>query len=162
MNESEAAATKDSGSDRRIWLIGIFIAALLIIVAAGAVFIGGTEQEAVYADGSPEAAFQEYVVAWDVGDPAAAYAALSAGARRRVSRYDFDEANQWRNEQASRIWIDERTGTDERPQLRLSIETVYQGGFFGSGRNREDSRVTLVQEDGVWKIDTPLVGYQRW
>ena len=134
--------------------IALTASALLVIASAGS-------DTATYPADSAEAAFADYARSWEDGDVDAAYAAFSAGARSRVPTHEFRGTNRWRNEEATRIWIDERSGDDERAVLTLSIERSY-GGLLGSDRYREHSRVVLVREDGDWRIDTPLVGYYLW
>jgi|GEM_PF-2047608 len=161
MNDS-AVATEPQGGGRSAWLVGGIVALVLVLVAVAAIFLVNDQQDAEYAVGSPEAAFQDYARAWDSGDTDAAWAALTIRAQERVSEHEFRDANAWQAREAQRIWIDDRSGTDERVVLHLSIEHIYDGGLFGSDGDTEDARVTLVLEDGVWKIDTPLVGYYRW
>ena len=161
MNDN-AVVTEPQGGGRSIWLVGAIVAIVLVVVAAAAIFVVNDQQDAEYAAGSPEAAFQAYARAWGSGDTDTAWAALTTRAQERLSEHEFRHVNVWQGDEARRVWIDERTGTDERAVLHLSIETIYDGGLFGSDRYTEDARVTLVLEEGEWKIDTPLVGYEQW
>jgi hypothetical protein len=161
MNEN-AAAPEQGHSDRSTWLVGGVLGIVLVVVAVAAIVIVGAREDKEYAAGSPEAAFQAYVRAWDAGDTDAAWAMLTDEAQVRGSRSDFRAANSWRENQAQRIWIDQRQGTDERAVLHLTIESIHDEGLFGSGRDQDESRVTMVREDGDWKIATPLVGYYPW
>lgn len=161
MNDN-AEATEPQGSGRSIWLIGGIVAIVLVVVALVTFVLVNERGDTEYPSGSPEAAFQDYARAWESGDTDAAWAALTVGAQGRLSQYEFREANHWRGDEAQRIWIDERIDTDGRAVLHLSVETIYSGGLLGSDRYREDTRVTLVFDDDEWKIDTPLVGYNRW
>jgi len=160
--DTNTTATEPRGGSRSIWLAGAIVAIVLALVAAAALIVSGDREDAVYPPDSPEAAFQGYAQAWDEGDTDTAWSVLTSSAQGRVSRRDFREANTWRDEEGYRIWIDDRSGTDERAVLHLTIETIYDAGLIGSGRYEESSRVTMVREDGEWKIDTPLVGYHRW
>jgi hypothetical protein len=45
----------------------------------------------------------------------------------------------------------------ERAELYLSVEYV-SGSGININRYSEERRVSIIQEDGVWKIDEPLVG----
>jgi hypothetical protein len=147
-------------TDRSGWLIGGLVGLAIAVAIITAIVVAVSRQDEVYPAGSPEAAFQAYLRAWDEGDTEAALAAFSERARKRVSTWEFRQAQGWADEEAARIWIDDVTERDGRVTLRLAIETVY-GGLFGSERYTEHTRVTLVREDGGWKIDTPLVGYYR-
>jgi hypothetical protein len=133
MNDN-AATTEPRGGGRSAWLAGGIVAIVLVVVAVAAILILDTREDTEYLPGSPEAAFQAYALAWDVGDTDVAWAALTTEAQDRVSRYDFREANSWREEEAQRIWIDSRSGSDDRVVLHLTIETIYDDGLFGSGR----------------------------
>lgn len=158
----DRADPEPRSSGRSIWIIGLIGALVLVLVAAGTVLFINDDEVAAYPPDSPEAAYQAYAQAWDAGDVEAAWGALTPRAQALVPRYEFRDANRWRGEEAMRVWIDQRTGTDDRVVLHLSIESVYDGGLFGSDRYTDGSRVTLVREDGDWKIDSPLVGYHAW
>jgi hypothetical protein len=152
---------RGSGKDRRSWVFAAAVAGALVLVAVVTVFYAMGRQDASYASESPEAAFQRYAQAWDAGDAETAYASLSARAKTRVPQRDFREAITWSGDEATRVWIDERTGTDDLAVLVLTVETS-DGGWLGVDRYRDHPRVTLIREDGSWKIDTPLVGYHTW
>jgi hypothetical protein len=157
-----AASTEPAGGGRTTWLVGAIVAIVLVVVAAAAILIVDERGDAGYPPDSPEAAFQAYAHAWDEGDTESAWDMFTPAAQGRVSHFEFRDANRWREDEVQRIWIDDRSGTDERVTLRLTVETVYRGGLFGSDRWQDTSVVTLVDTDDGWKIDTPLVGYQRW
>ncbi len=161
MNQ-DTAGSAHRGSRRGPWLVGAIAAIVLIVIAATTIFLMSREQEAEYPAGSPEAVFQAYARAWEEGDTDAAWAVLSTGAQARVPRYRLSGANRARPDVARQVWIDDVSGSEERVVLRLSVETIYEGGLFGSDRDRDETRVTLLREDGEWKIDTPLAGYFGW
>jgi hypothetical protein len=155
------AGRERTGPERRSLLFAALVVAALLIVAAATAFYASGARDASYAPGSPEAAFQRYAQAWDAGDTDAAYAALSVRAKARVPERDFREAIEWGDDGATRLWIDERSGTDDRVVLRLTVETSH-GGLFSVERYRDHPRVTMIREDDAWKIDTPLIGYHSW
>ena len=151
----------EHGKDRRSWVFAAAVAGALVMVAVATIFFTVSRQDESYAPDSPEAAFQVYAQAWDAGDADTAYAALSASAQARVPEREFREAITWSGDGTSRIWIDERNGTDDRAVLVLTVESS-EGGWLGVNRYRYHPRVTLIRVDGSWKIDTPLVGFDSW
>lgn len=161
MNEN-AEAPEPTGGGRSTWLAGGIVAIVLVIVAAATLVLAAGREDASYPPDSPEAAFQGYARAWDAGDTEGAWDMLTTTAQGRVSKFEFRDANSWRGEEQQRLWIHDRSGTDERVVLHVTIETTGGGLLFGSGDWEETARVTMVREDGDWKIDTPLVGYYRW
>jgi len=158
MND-DTPATGPRSSSRPIWLIGAIVALVLMVVAAATFLLVSDDEVATYPPGSPEAAYQEYAQAWEAGDVETAWEAFTTRAQGRISKSEFRDTNTWRGEEAMRIWIEHQTGTDDRAVLNLSIDFTYDGGLFGTDRHTESSRVTLLREDGEWKIDTPLVGH---
>ena len=56
------------------------------------------------------------------------------------------------------------------PGARMSADSKYREVDLAIDWNEEvhlsleeaDRAVAMLREDGEWKIDTPLVGYQRW
>ncbi len=159
MDELENATTS-MGSDRRMWFVGAAIAALIAIMAI-AVVLTSTQQETEYPPGSPEAALQAYAWSWERGDINAAYEMLTERVQAHVERLEFRHAMSWDDEAPKRVWIEERTDIDDGVVLKLLVETTYNG-LFGPDRDTHVIRVTLIEVDGVWRIDTPLVGFYPW
>ena len=160
--EQTTGAIDHRGSGRRTWLIGAV--ALLILVLSGAVaafVLAGDREATVYAPGSPEAAVQAYARAWDAGDADAAWAFLTPQAQARVHRSEFRSAISWEEDTPSRVWVEERRDLDGKTILRLGVERTWHGPL-GPGRDTESLRLTLIQLDDEWRIDTPVVGFYRW
>jgi hypothetical protein len=159
MDENENAATS-LGSDRRMWFVGAAIAVLIAIMAV-AVALTSTQQETEYPVGSAEAALQTYAEAWERGAIDTAYEMLTERVQARVEPLEFRHAMSWDEDAPTRIWIEERTDIDDGVVLKVSVETTFNG-LFGPDRDTHSIRVTLVEVDGVWRIDTPLVGFYPW
>ena len=157
MDQSEEATT-NLGSDRRTWLIGAIVAATLVVVAVTAVALTGSQQDATYVEGSPEAAMQAYAEALENGDIDAAYQILTPEAQARVPIYEFRSVMSWGDDLPSRVWVDDRTEFDDRVVVKLTVETTYDG-FLGPDRDTHTLRVSLIEMDGAWRIDTPLMGF---
>jgi hypothetical protein len=159
--EQTTGATIHHGSDRRTWLIGAIAVAALVAIAAVAVVLTGSRDDAVYEPGSPEAVVQAYADAWADGDADAAWEILTPGAQARVRETEFRSAASWQEEMPTRMWIDERRDLDDRVVLVLSVEWTWDG-LLGPDRNIQPLSVALIELDGAWRIDTPLVGFYRW
>ena len=160
MNDNQVG-TRPQHSGRSAWLLGGVLVIVLVIVAAAAVMLSSAREDATYPAGSAEAALQEYFHAWRSGDIEAAYAALSSRAQARVPRDEFRHAQTWQGESRVRVWIDERTEIADRVGLDLTLEETYDG-FLRLARDTTGLRVTMIRQDGDWKVDTPLVGYYPW
>jgi hypothetical protein len=160
MNSTQAA-TRPQSTGRSTWVLGGVLVVVLVVIAVAAVVLSSAREDATYLAGSPEAALQEYFHAWRSGDIEAAYAALSSRAQARVPRDEFRDARRWQGESRVRVWIDERTEIADRVGLDLTLEEAYDG-LLRPARDTMGLRVTMIRQDGDWKIDTPLVGYYPW
>jgi hypothetical protein len=138
--------------------IGLIIA---LAVAAIAIRPAGPP---VYEAGSPEAAFQSYLVAFEAADYEAAHAAFSGAITSRisVSRYRrlISEFG-WAQADNRRFVLDgvERAGDADRATLRLRIDT-FNDGLFGGDQYSYGQEIPMVREDGTWKIDELLAGVE--
>jgi hypothetical protein len=101
--------------------IGGSIAVLIVIaIVAVLAFPGGAT---TYPPGSPEAAFQGYYSAYEVGDLEGAYAYFSAGVKETMSLADFrrfDSDHGWQRDQDRRIVLD-------RVEQKGSMSSVLVG-----------------------------------
>jgi len=138
--------------------LAIFVVAL---IGLGAIFVAFSGQEATFTPGSPEAAFQAYARAWEDGDLDTARAAMTESARATVPMRALEDQQLWSEEETARLWIDEVRPGDERTVLVVAVEHTYPA-MFGSDRYVERVNVPMIREDGSWKIDRPMVGYQQW
>lgn len=150
-----------SGSvSRSILVIGGSIATLIVIaIVAVLAFPGGPT---TYPPGSPEAAFQGYYSAYEVGDLEAAYAYFSAGVKEKMSLADFqrfDSDHGWQRDQDRRIVLDRVDRTGGRAVLRLRIDEFSPGGLGGNRYSHERS-IRLIDEGGAWLIDEALIGIE--
>ena len=159
--EQNAGATDQQGSDRRIWLVGAIAVVALVAVAVAAVVLTSTREDTVYEPGSPEAAVQAYAEAWEAGDTDAAWEMLTPRAQSRVEEFEFRRAASWEEDLPTRMWVDERHDFDERVELDLAVERTWDG-LFGPDRDIQRLRLRLIQIDGAWRIDTPVMGFYPW
>ena len=159
--EQTDGATSTPGSDRRTWLIGAVLVAVLVAIAVAGVVLTSTREVADYDSGSAEAAVKAYAQAWEVGDTEAAHRLLTPRAQERVELAVFRDAMAWDEEVPTRVWVEDRRDFGERVVLTLGIERTWDG-LFGPDREIESLRVALLQLDGEWRIDTPMVGFNFW
>jgi hypothetical protein len=143
--------------------VGVIAASVLAIVGVAVVIVlvAGRREPKAFEPGTPEAALQAYLVAWDAGDLEAAYASLSSAAQRQITFEDYERAaRQWRSQQATGVdrlvLFDRSAGNAERMTVYLIVEETY-GDQFGGGPYRSERQVDLVREDGAWRTAEPLV-----
>ena len=139
----------------------------LMIVSVGMVLLRGDRPVASFAPGSPEAALQAYLAAWEAGDDATAWASFSARVRAGISEADYrTEAPMVRSNstspgQSRRAFFDPATVKGDSAQVRVTVEVTTVGGI-NVDRYRTVTTVSLVRESGTWKIDQELMGLEPW
>ncbi|MEO5918664.1 MAG: hypothetical protein ABIQ17_03790 [Candidatus Limnocylindrales bacterium] len=151
------------GSTRSLLIIGLSLVAIAVL-ATVVVILGGNRPPAVYPASSPEAAVQDYLQAWADGDDEAAWAVFSAGVQADLTLDDYRTmASEFRRYQEPpsgpirRVFIDRATITGEKATVDLTVEESWQGGPLERNVYRSARRLSLVREDGAWKIDEQLV-----
>ena len=142
--------------------VGAIVGTILGIVALAVIIVGLAGREPkTFEPGSPEAALQAYLVAWDEGDLEAAYSSFSAAARRGLSFEAYQRAARtWHAQQSSDtrrlLLIDRSTGNAERATVYLILEETYRRDLSASSY-RSQREVSLIREEGAWRIADPLV-----
>jgi hypothetical protein len=144
-------------------VLGIIV---LLVGSVAVVLVAGNRPPAVYPAGSPEAAVQAYLQAWEARDLDAAWASFSMAARSGTTQDDYrrqaQDYRQWAEPPAGpsrRVFIDRTTVSGDRASLELTIEETWIQGLSVS-RNRYGRTLTMVQEDGAWRFDRLFVGLQ--
>ena len=147
---------------------------LAIVAGIGALLVGavvlillvGDRPARAYPDGSPEAALQAYLVAWEAGDLSAAYAAFSADAQAKVPygeyRTQAADHRRWNSGPdgpARRVFIGNVTIDGDRATLDLTIEETWVSGLTSS-RNTYGLPLEMVRTAGAWRIDEILLGLE--
>ena len=139
----------------------VIAGAILGIVVLGAIVVLLAEgrQPQSYAPGSPEAAIQAYLTAWDNDDPATAYDSFSSSVQSSITREEYvaqaDAFGKVGTNQAT--FIDRVEGDDTRVTVLLTVEDYYGDGLGETSRSQRSVR--MVNEEG-WKIDELLVGLE--
>lgn len=142
------------------------IAGLVLLLVIVAVVISLTFEStgpASYPAGSPESAFQRYFRAFDEGDTETAYSFFTARVRNQMSYDDFTwyagTSTQYQKpaEFDTVVRIERVERTDERAILHLTVEEV-SGSGINVNRYTFERRIRMLQEEGNWKLDEPLIG----
>ncbi len=148
------------GSNRLLLVIGAGVAALVFVAMALVLLL--PHPEPVYPAGSPEAAFQSYLRAWDAGDDKAAYAALSPRVRASWTYDGYlleqDQYRQYDNER--RVFIDRVETAEDEATLHLTIEWSGGGALTSSRWYERDVRIRMTKVEGTWYVDQALLGTQ--
>ena len=137
---------------------------IVVVVLVAVVFASG-RGPAVYPVGSPEAAFQRYVAAWEVSDYPGAYAMFSLRIRSQVTledyrsmapKYGYDTSSQQRV-----VLLNAKVG-ETTATLSLRVEHWSQGGGLGGGSSwSSTTSVAMVKEAGTWHVDDYLAGVDQ-
>lgn len=161
--DAAPVAPKTAGPSRPIvWLTIALV--VLAVVAVAVVLLGGRAAPATYPADSPEAAYQAYLAAYDDPDPAVAYAALTQRVR---DSWPYDEylrardTSGWQWQQDHRVWIDRVDRSSDRATLHLTIE-FSSGTGLNTSTWTDRREVRMALEDGGWRIDQPLVGFDPY
>jgi hypothetical protein len=128
----------------------VIAAGILGIVVLGAVVVLLAEgrEPTAYEPGTPEAAMQAYLAAWDNDDPGAAYEHLSNSVQATISREDYISQSGARGAVGVK-------GDESQVTIFLTVEEYYGEGLGESYSSQRTVR--MVHEDG-WKIDERLAG----
>jgi hypothetical protein len=134
-------------------ILGIVLLGVVVVLLAE-----GREARA-YEPGTPEAAMQAYLAAWDKDDPNAAYDFFSNSVKASVSRDDYiAQSGAFGDPGVNRAaFIDRVVGDESQVTVFLTVEDYYGDGLGESYTS--ERTVRMVHEDG-WKIDELLVGLE--
>lgn len=152
--------TRRPDSVRHVFVIVAAVIGLVVVAFLASLV---SRSAAPYPAGSPAAAVQAFIAAYETDDEQAAYALLSSSVREDLSAEAYEEAwheTSWRREEDERVTLIGEAVDGTRAMIDLRVETFYGGGLFSSGRSYWDVTVRLVNEGGSWRIDQPLVGLE--
>jgi hypothetical protein len=141
----------------------LIIAVLVLVLVAGAIVavLALSPGASHFPPDSPEAAFQNYLNAYNARDFGTAFASFSAQARGQLSADDY--ARRARTfgdvppDENQRILIGQVEKQGAAVVLHVTIEHV-SGSGLELNRWSYEQTVPLVREDGAWKIDNLLLG----
>jgi hypothetical protein len=161
----ERAPESAAASSRSVLYIGVGVAALVVLAVLIVVLVA-PRSPATFAEGSPEAAFQRYLLSVEDGDYPAAYELFSQEVRDEMSLRQYERnasgyGAPYGPGVSRRILFDRTSGGGDRATLHLTVEEFYAGGPFGGGDTYRSSRqVRMVREGGEWRIDEALFGLE--
>jgi hypothetical protein len=150
---------------RSVLYIGIGVLAVAALGAA-VVLLAEGRRPASFEPGTPQAAMQEYLAAWQDDDYEAAYRSFSDEIRADTSLEEYE--SQLRNfgdpygpESDVAVYIDKAEGDDAQVTLYLTVEQYYGDGGLGGGSYRSQHTVRMIHQADGWKIDEPLIGVEQ-
>jgi hypothetical protein len=144
-----------------VLLLGGVIAA--VAFAAVLVVIATTRPPAAYPAGSPEAAFQAYLRAWEADDTETVHAAFSDRIRAEfpLARYHAMLADYgWARADDRRVVLVASRVDGDDATLDLRVDQFAEGGGMGGDVVSWEASVRLVHEDGTWHVDELLAGLE--
>jgi hypothetical protein len=148
-----------SGANRGLLLIGAGIVGLLLITIV-VVILAGNVGEADIPPGSPQAAIQAYLAAFEDDNLELAHGFFSNAIREQWSLEDYRRSVEGygmdRGGQARRVLFDRADETDGRVRVHLTVEEFYGDGLSGDVY-RSSREIRMVREEGAWRLDQRLV-----
>lgn len=152
--------TQPGRESRSLLYIGAGILALLVISVVIVLAIGRTATPDYPAD-SPEGTLQRYFAAFEEGDYEAAYEYFSERVKEQMSVDDFRRSiDMYQGATgAQRVLFQGTSGEGDRVRVELVVEYFYDDGF-GGGSSSQPRDVSMVREDGEWRIDDALAGLE--
>jgi hypothetical protein len=159
-------ATPNDQATRGIRRTVILLGGAILAVAGVAVLVVAlsARQPVAYPAGSPEAALQGYLSAWEADDLDTAYASFSDRVRAQATLDEYrsmDRDYRWAREQDRRVVLTGTRLSGDRATLDLRIDWFSSGGLLGGRSNWSENRtVVLVREDDAWHVDEYLAGIE--
>lgn len=150
-----------AGGSARPVLVAVGVIAVIITIGLVVVLIRPSGPS-TYPVGSPEAAFQAQLTAYDANDLETAYSYFSRAVRSAMSLAGYRQAASdfsWQQQQDRRVVLKDVVVDGERAVISLRIEQFDQGAF-GGGRSSSDRDVRMVREPEGWRVDEAVVGVE--
>jgi hypothetical protein len=148
-------------STRAVTLIAAGILAL-VVLGAVVVLLAENRTPTSFPAGSPEAAMQGYLAAWDSNDLETAYGYFSDAVQSQVTLAEYQDAVRGFGDVSpgdEAIYIDAAEIDADRATVHLTVEH-YSGDGPGAETYRSTSTVRMVRDAAGWKIDQQLIGVE--
>ncbi|HUG14618.1 MAG TPA: hypothetical protein VMM78_06325 [Thermomicrobiales bacterium] len=139
------------GPERTILAIGGGVLAV-VLVAIGVVLVFGSSDIEQFPPDSPPGTVQRYLNSLRERDYDTAEALLSARVRRQFTTDEFRRVSFCPTQDGRRVRVLRTDESDTHATVVLSIEQISGTGVQFE-RYSYEHPVSLVWEDGVWKID---------
>jgi hypothetical protein len=156
-----ASVQTSAGGRSRPVLIAVVVIAAIIVIGMAVVLLRPSGPTA-YPVGSPEAAFQAQLAAYEANDLETAYSYFSSAVRSAMPVAGYRQATSdysWQQQQDRRVVLENVVVTGERAVISLRVEQFDQGGFGGS-RSSWERDVRMVHEPEGWRVDESVVGVE--
>ncbi len=127
--------------------IGIPVAVVALLVAAA--LVASRRDPVTYADGTPEAAVQDYFDSLIDHDAGGGYDLFTPALRSRCERPPSAEIDYLT---IARVVLEEATTSDDTATVRVAVTQNLDSGPFGSGEVTNTETLRLEQIDGRWLI----------
>lgn len=137
------------------FLIGIVVGVVLLIVVA-LVFV--MQPSSYLAEDTPEGIVHNYILALQEEDFARAYGYLYTGMSEYPDADKFEsdlskDSSSYRNRSSSTFSIDSSDIKGNQATITVRETKFYEGNILDSGQNTQIYEVSLILEDGEWRID---------
>ena len=159
----EAPVLQQLTPDRSLLVIGGGIVVVVVVAVIAVVLLGSRDARTFAAD-TPEGVVQRHLAAVQDEDYETAWGYLSTAVQSDLSidqyrRAARDYGSYWVG--SRRVLFDRSEVDGDRARVWLTVEEYYDGGpFSGTNTYRSPRDITLVLEDGEWRIDEPIIGLE--
>ncbi|HET6820603.1 MAG TPA: nuclear transport factor 2 family protein [Candidatus Limnocylindria bacterium] len=143
------------------WVGGGVLA--LVVIAAVVVLLAENRTPASFPAGSPQAALQGYLAAWEDRDLETAYGYFSDSIRSQVTLDEYETAVRGFGDPSpgnEAVFIDATQGSGDRVTVHLTVEH-YSGDGPGAASYRTTTTVEMAREPDGWKLDEQLIGIEQ-
>ncbi len=128
--------------------IGVPIAVVVLLVAAA--LVASRRNPVAYADGTPEAAVQDYFDTLIDHDAGGAYDLFAPDLQSRCDRPPSAELDYLA---IARVVLEEATTSGDTATVRVAVTQNLDSGPFGSGEATNTETLRLEKIDGRWLIE---------
>ena len=153
--------TRPGGGQDRFLLAIVGGTILLVVVSVVVVLLLGRGRTAPPPDpNSPAGVVHAYIEAVRDGDIERARSYLTRAARAEAESRDRQNAYRPSRDDTVRIVVETVTATEATADVRVTISRFYaRSDPFSSSTSHRDVTVTLLREDGAWRISQPIEPY---
>ena len=144
-------------SSRVLAVLGLILGILVILALVLAVVLSGLRQPDLLAENTPEGIVQRFFIAIDDGDYLKAYSYILP------PRADENFYEMWKGpfstsgeRPAFRVSLGQTTRDALSASVEVIVETFRPGSPFGSNINTNRLVFMLKQENGNWRITSPV------
>lgn len=128
--------------------IGVPLAVVVLLVVAA--LVASRRDPVTYAEGTPEAAVQDYFDTLIDHDPGGAYDLFTPELQSRCGRPTSAEIDYLT---IGRVVLQEATTSGDTATVRVAVTQDLDSGPFGSGEVTNTETLRLENIDGRWLID---------